>query len=759
MTKKIIVAVAIVVSLLAVSLGGAIFYATKVLTPEKLQHYAQAAVEKSMPNATLKLANIELRFGLTIKAYVRDLELKLNEKYQSMPLLKFQEAVIRIPLWAIITGGGTAVVKLQSPIINYQQLPTKDNWSLAFEGKAQAEAIPNAQSAAAKETKDKSDESIAVPAMAAAIKLDIQLNDLILNYQLRDKSKGSLLLERFVLKQLSLIGTTAFEVRSNFKYLMKNGEQYQINSMLIGEFSLADFFATGAINSKMQLTLQDIKLGNTGLVIPTIKTNLSLLMNKSGEVKSEIVTSFSSSKIVTTIGISKNGSIDISNIKMNILIADLLAIVKDKAMPFAIDAGASTLNVDGQVRIESSKIFPKIQFSLAPSLKTNIDGIAAALNAHGSYNGDKLILNSSIELLKGLIATEILANFDINQKELKIEKLKPFKIQSKLTNLELDESLIRGKLYSNSKPALSPVASTAEVTEGSKPAASLPLLPPGIISLELSNVKIAEQALNGKGKITITNKSISTDFLNIAYAGGQLDLTHKTVLGAKGNNSDFALSLASFNLLGIRPFLPPFVDAVTGIFSGKVKGSVGQGRKGVSYAIDTKLQARSGAIQGLKIGQFLEGYADKLPMLKGKQFNIESEKLANYEVLNFDAKLTDHIYQIKSVEFIAINKLVELKGSGEIYPPPTKGMSKLNLTYRDSKYLSRVLKEATKSDILPVQLSGVEFALAPDYSYTTQALMKGAGKKAAEKVIDKAKEALKSNGKKEVKKLFKSFGL
>ena len=107
MTKKIIVAVAIVVSLLAVSLGGAIFYATKVLTPEKLQHYAQAAVEKSMPNATLKLANIELRFGLTIKAYVRDLELKLNEKYQSMPLLKFQEAVIRIPLWAIFTGGGT----------------------------------------------------------------------------------------------------------------------------------------------------------------------------------------------------------------------------------------------------------------------------------------------------------------------------------------------------------------------------------------------------------------------------------------------------------------------------------------------------------------------------------------------------------------------------------------------------------------------------------------------------------------------------
>lgn len=756
MTKRIIIALTLVVSLIALSLGGAIFYATKILTPDKLQQYAQDAVGKSMPNATLKLSKIDLRFGLTVKAYIRDLDLTLSEAHQSIPLIKFQEAVVRIPLWSIITGGGTAVVKLQSPIINYQQFVSKDNWAIALQGKEDSVV---AKDNSAVSSSDNTDKTMSVPAIVASIKLDIQLNDLLLNYQLRDKSKGSISLERFLLKQLSLVGTTAFEVRSTFNYLMKNGEQYQVSPMLIGEFSLADYIATGSINSKMQLTLQDIILGNTGLAIPTIKTNISMAMNKSGEIKADIVTTFSSSKIGSSIGISPKGVIDLSNIKLNILIADLLAIIKEKQLPISIDAGISTLSLDGQLKIDSSKIYPKLQFNLAPSFKANLDGVGASLSAHGSYIGDKLVLNSTVELLKGIIATEILANYDVNQKDLKLEKIRPFKILTKLTNIELDEAFIRGKLYGGTKPesvVTSPANATSSANSSSSP---FPLLPPGTVAFELTNVKIGDQALNGKGKLTIANKSISTDFFNIAYAGGQLDLTHKTILGAKNSLSDFNISLSSFNLLGIKSFLPPFIDAVTGTFSGKIKGSVGQSVNGITYTVDTNLQARAGAIQGLKVGQFLEGYIEKLPMLKGKQFDVESEKLANYEVFKVDARLTDRVYQVKSVEFVAVNKLIEIKGSGDVFPPPTKGKSRLILNYRDSKYISRALKEATKSEILPVALTGIEFALTPDYAYTTQALLKGAGKKATEKVLDKAKEAIKANGKKEVKKLFKSFGL
>ena len=282
------------------------------------------------------------------------------------------------------------------------------------------------------------------------------------------------------------------------------------------------------------------------------------------------------------------------------------------------------------------------------------------------------------------------------------------------------------------------------------------ILPKGKVTLDLVNIKVGDRALNGKGRININNRSIVTHGINLNYSGGKCKITHKTAFSANNIATRFNLGMQSFNLLGIRPFLPPFIEAVSGFFSGTVAGRVNLG-KALNYKVTTNIRAKDGKIEGLKLGSLIEEFAGKVA--KGKAVKVPSEKLANFQEAQLKGVFTDKVYTVKKLLFVAINNIVKIKGKGKVYPPPhLKKEGKLFLTYRDSQYLSKYVSGITGSKDIPILIKGYGFDLHPDYQYTTKKLAKKAGKKALSKGKKKAKKYLKKNGKKQVKKLLKSFG-
>ncbi|MCK5883217.1 MAG: hypothetical protein KAG61_05975 [Bacteriovoracaceae bacterium] len=764
MKKKLLIALGIFALAIVLAFGGIIFYVSKVITPEEIKKFATDGIESALPAAEVKIGKIDLGFGTSVNLDISNLKLRLKSKRNGRDLLDVKSASVSIPFWAILTGGGTVDVKLFSPNINFREIGKTNNWALASKGKRKkkSNSAPLA-SGKEKRSKKKSVKSksskLAIPALATRISLDLTLKQLGLKYRLKDGNKGVIAIDKLLVKNLGLKSSTAFELRSSIKVNIPDSGDLNLNALLIGEMRLQDLLDKDELQSILMLKLSDINYTGAKLSIPNIKTNLNATIGVSGDVSGGFETTFETSKISSDFFL-KGSVIKISKMDISLLIADLIKIGNQSIPDLA--PGKSRLNLLGNIDLKGGRISPTLKLDLTPGMVFSANGIDTAVRLNGNYNGKKVHAIAALDMLGGTSSLDFTGHFDINSKKVDLAKLRPFIAKVKISNLNLKEQLIRNALYSKKKqaPVKKSSPAVAEKSKGeSKPQQfTVPqiILPKGKVTLDLVNIKVGDRALNGKGRININNRSIVTHGINLNYSGGKCKITHKTAFSANNIATRFNLGMQSFNLLGIRPFLPPFIEAVSGFFSGTVAGRVNLG-KALNYKVTTNIRAKDGKIEGLKLGSLIEEFAGKVA--KGKAVKVPSEKLANFQEAQLKGVFTDKVYTVKKLLFVAINNIVKIKGKGKVYPPPhLKKEGKLFLTYRDSQYLSKYVSGITGSKDIPILIKGYGFDLHPDYQYTTKKLAKKAGKKALSKGKKKAKKYLKKNGKKQVKKLLKSFG-
>ncbi|MEA9354593.1 hypothetical protein SHI21_00155 [Bacteriovorax sp. PP10] len=727
-----------IVAVFIVFIAGVVYYASTKLNPEEIRKIAITQTEKVFPKAKASLDTINISWGLNFKIELHKFAINTTSPEGApVEMMAVDTMVVKVPLWAIITNGGVIEIQLDKPLMNYAEFPVGNNWTYAMGDKKDED----------KKDEKTPEEKAAAQEKAIGIfgksKINVKLSDVAVKYSLRDNSNGQITVSRFLVKGLNFESSTAFEIASDAKFVMADRSEVSFSTIAIGEINIADLVKNGSVSSLVIVKVNNITKTGLEWKFPEITTNVNLLLTKDGEISGKVATSFESqNKISADFKMTKQ--IEISNINVDIILKDIGLIM---GLDRAIDLSKAKLSAKGGlIYTEDKKIDADLSFSIAPGIGYSKDGVVATTSVEGSFKQKDIYVRVKMDVLSGLVDTIVNGEYDPNQK-FDMKALKPFNVKVTATRLRIPEKVIQQKLWAKKDPAV--VAKEEADAEAAREKAAkegkpMPGLPAANVNMTWSNISVGGEDFSGSGKIIVSSHAIAVDAMKFKFSKGTGTLTQTMKLGLKSNESVFDLGIKDLNLSSFKPFLPPFIDNFTGTFSGKVNGSATlfKAVKPPKYDVNVALDAKNGDIKKLNIGEFINPLLASIPMIKDQVGDKQLKLDGNFETLNMKGRFTDTTYNLASFNFIGLNKKVEITGSGTIYPVVgAPNNSSMDVYFTENAKIGELLQKNVGVKVLPIRLSGPNYAMKPEIQYTLSRIAKGAiktkGVEAAQKVIDK----------------------
>lgn len=731
--------------------GGIFYFASTKLQPDEIKKMTIAETQKVFPKAEVLLENVEIGWGLNFNINLKKFSIKAVKDNEKIEMMSVDQLVVKVPLWAILTGSGVVEVKLDAPLMNYHEFKEGNNWTYAMGDKKAEDANKTEASSA-------SGDASAASALGifGKSKINVKLSDVSVKYILRDSSNGQIKVSRFLVKGLNFESSTAFEIASNANFVMKDQSNISFDTIAIGEFNIADMIKDGSISSVVIVKVNNITKSGLNWKFPEITTNIDFVLKKDGEVKGKLTTTFESQNKITA-NFKMTKEMEISDINAEIILKDVAAMMGLEKM---VDMSKAKLSLKGNVLYsEDKKINATIGFAIAPGIIYSQEGVTASTTVNGDFKGSDLSVKVKTEMLEGSINTLVNGQFNPNEK-FDMAKLKPFDIKVVASGMRVPEKFIRAKLWDKKPETVSTTAEeskapvdskskdpskTTAVTEAGKNAPPMGL-PPSSVNVEWSNLNIGGEDFSGRGKIITSLKSIAIDNMNFKFSKGTGKLTQTMFLEKNSSESKFNFEMTNLNLSSFKAFLPPMIENFSGTFTGKVNGSATMFKNGKApgYDVNVIADAKKGEIKKLNISDYINPILASIPVVKDqvkeKQFKFDG----NFETLTMKGHFTNSQYSISSFDFVGLDKKIQVTGSGEIYPVVSSGkMSTMEVNFTDNTgKISDVLVKNVGTKILPLRLSGPGFELKPDTSFTISKLAKGAFKTKGE---EKVKEVLQKN--------------
>ncbi|NOT77393.1 MAG: hypothetical protein HOP07_00135 [Bacteriovoracaceae bacterium] len=719
--------------------GGVVYYASTKLNPEEIRKIAITQSQKIFPNATVSLESVDIGWGLNFKIGLKKFALTTKaEDGAVVELMSVDDFDVKVPLWAILTNGGIIEIQLDRPVMNYSEFAVGNNWTYAMGNKTKEDEVAKTEDAASP------GDNAAAIGLFGKSKINVRLSDVAVKYKLRDNSNGQISVSRFLVKGLNFETSTAFEIASDAKFVMADKSVVSFSTLVIGEINIADLVKNGSVSSLVIVKVNNIAKTGLEWKFPEITTNVNILLKKDGEISGKVESSFESqNKISANFKMTKE--IEISNIAVDIILKDVGLIM---GLDRSIDLSKAKLNAKGSVLYSADKkINANLSFSISPGVGYSKDGLSATTAISGSFKEKDIDVKVKTDVLGGTVETLVAGEFDPNQK-FDIKNLKPFDIKISASKLKIPEQLIQEKLWAKKDPAIVAKEEADRVklalnTKNDSPAAG-PMIPPANVLVNWNNILVGGEDFSGKGKIILSAQSLAIDDLNFKFSKGSGRLTQTMKMGSKSNDSVFDMGITDLNLSSFKPFLPPFVENFSGIFSGKVNGSATlfKSQKPPAYDVNVLVDAKKGEIKKLNISEYINPLLANIPMVKDQVKDKQVKLDGNFETLNMKGRFTNTTYTISSFNFIGLNKKVEMTGSGNIYPlPGSPNMSVMEVNLTENGKVGDLLLKNIGSKVLPMKVSGPGFAMKPEYQYTLSKIAKGAlktkGTEAAQKIIEK----------------------
>lgn len=738
---------AIAISVFVILLGGLFYYASSKLRPEEIKRIAIEQTQKIFPKSEVTLQNVEIGWGLNFKINLQKLTIAALKDNQKIEMMSVDQLVVKVPIWAILSGAGVIDVKMDAPLMNYHEFsPEGNNWTYAMADTRTPEEKK------AEEEKKKAEQEAGGASTALGMfgksKINVKLSDVLVKYSLRDNSKGVVSVSRFLIKGLNFESSTAFEIASSAKFIMKDNSAVAFDTLAIGEFNVADLVKNGSVSSLVIVKINNLTKTGLDWKFPEITTNIDLLLKKDGELSGKFTTAFESqNKISAKFKMTKQ--IEINDFNAEIFLKDVAAIM---GMDNSIDMSKAKLTAKGNILYgEDKKIDANLSFAIAPGIGYSKEGVTASTSVTGEFKGKDLMIKSKTEAMDGQILASLSGVFDPNEK-FDMAKLKPFDIRVIASGMKIPEKFIRAKLWAKKSEEAVAAAEEANkkavIAEAAKksPAKAGMGIPPSIINVEWSNINIGGEDFSGRGKVVTSLVAVAIDDMNFKFSKGTGKLTQTMTLGKNSNESKFNFEVANLNLSSFKAFLPPFVENFTGIFTGKFNGSATMFKtaKAPAFEVNVMAQAINGEIKKLNISDYINPILANIPVVKDQVKDKQIKIDGNFETLSLKGNFTNARYNLASVDFVGISKKVHVTGSGDIYPLPGSGkVSSMEVNFTDNTgKISDILQKNVGTKILPLRVTGPGFDLKPDYGYTISKLAKGAFKTKGE---EKLKEAIQKN--------------
>jgi len=765
MKSKKVKILASILAIILVLVVGLFYYASTKLRPEEIKKITIEQTKKIFPRSVVTLQNVDIGWGLNFKVNLEKLSIKALKDNQQVEMMAVDQMVLKVPIWAILSGAGVIDVKLDAPVINYHEFAEGNNWTYAMGDNASKEKKAEAETA-----KDKKEESAATTSlgMFGKSKINVKLSDVAVKYFLRDSSKGEIKVSRFLIKGLNFESSTAFEVASSAHFVMKDQSSVSFDTLAIGEFNVADLVKNGSVSSVVIVKVNNIAKSGLDWKFPEITTNIDFLLKKEGELSGNITTTFESqNKISAKFKMTKE--IEISDFNMEIILKDIAAMM---GLDKSIDVSKSKLSAKGSVVYgEDKKINANMNFAISPGIVYSKEGIVASTVVSGDFKSSDISVKVKTDVLGGQVTTSINGQFNPNEK-IDISKLKPFDIRVVAAGMKIPEKLIRAKMWDKKSEAVIAKEKEKErekekekeeekekekekekeetthkkIAENGESEKAPIGIPPSVVNLDWSNINIGGEDFSGHGKIITSMNSIAIDNTSFKFSKGSGKLSQTMIIGKSSSNSKFNFEMADLNLSSFKAFLPPVLENFTGTFTGKVNGTATmfKNEKPPVFDISVLAVAKNGEIKKLNISDYINPLLANIPVVKDKVKDKQLKIDGNFETLNMKGRFTNTLYSISSFNFMGINKKVQITGSGDIYPLPAAGkMSSMDINFTDfTGKISDVLQQNVGTKVLPLRVTGPGFDMKPDYSYTISKLAKGAFKTKGE---EKIKEVLQKN--------------
>lgn len=713
--------------------AGAIYYASTQISNEEIRKILIVQLEKSFPQAQVELGQLNISAGFNFLVKMESLKISLDQKGIKSTLLSLNDAVVSIPVWAILTGGGEVDVSINKPEIEYVVAGKDSNWSLAMSGSSQAGEAKSQQETQGEASSGAPSSAVySLPLFVTESSLNLRIQDILLAYKTKEMS-GDVTLSKFLVKNFNFETPTAFEVDSVLSFKMKE-DQMNFSTLVIGEINFAKFIQDQVLPMKAMIRTSKISVPGLAPGLGEMKTELDLTLVQSGDVSGTVKNNWDG--ILADFQMSMaQGALKISEIKFESSPDQLLRLI-DMKIP-ELNSGKSLLKLGGQVNLsKDGKIIPQLDFSLSPALSYTSGQISAQVSANGKYEKTDLEVNVQTDLFSGVVTTKVTGKHDLNQ-PFSMEKLGPFQTSIIANNLKVSEKFIQETIYPAQAPAQKPSVEAPAEPQTAKPSTAPAVLPPGRIDLALNSIYLADKELNAKGVFLLKADSLATQSFTFNYVEGQGKLTHLTELKKNEMTHQFDFSLRDFDLSGINPFLPKFIGGTKGIFNTSVKGSA----TSAAYDMIINVEAKKGELLAMDISDQLNQMIKSVPILKDKVGDDKSFDFdGKFESLSFKAKATEKKAEFSSLKFVGINNKIDITGQGYLFLPPLTEKSEVLLNLKDrSGKVAKILQENVGDSLLPIQLAGPGLDLKPQYEYTASKLAKTAFENRGRKEVERAK--------------------
>lgn len=777
MTKKTKMILGSAVALLLIVISGVLYYASTKVNGEEIRKIVLENLEKSFPNASVKMGKLDVSMGTSIKLKSDKLEITYSKENPKHEMLSVSLLEVRIPILAILTGGGDVDITLSAPRIGYFEIGKENNWSLAAKQNSkqkQVEEVPPVGKQ--KETPKSSDpkKMLLIPPFLANSGINIRLNNLNVKYLLKNKESGVVVLNKFVVKQLSLNKPSAIEVDSKIDLNMKN-DSLALNLFVLGQFDLKEFIDQGKVYSKILVKLDNLKLKNSGLKIPNLKNDIVLHYHKNGKINGNVEIGFEKSNLNFSYLIIDD-VVSIKDINSKISVVDLKNMLEPNSSEMLGNSGSIALK--GKIEINKGKISPKVEILNEGDIIVKSQGFNVANTFNLSMNQTAIDLSMSSKVLDGVVKNKVNLNFDLNSTKDIQERIRNLVVDSEVQKINLSKGLIQGLLYSQKSSGNNSSKNEGDAKEESsstktnnKTVKTPPIaLPTMKAYFTIKDSLLGSEKLNLTSDILISNNAVNIKDAILKIGSGQLKTGLKAQLGNNGTALKIDTVIKNVDAASFDAFLPPNIGEMKGIFNGKINGDVFVSDKSIKHAINVEISGLNGEVNKINIKENVKGIygmLEKISFLKGKVPNKDININGAFENINVKARFDENVYHINNFEFIGDKKKVVMKGKGKIYPEIVKQSGELFVDFEDEFGLSKALEKQASTRVLPLRLTGVGFSLMPDYEYTVKKIGKKAakkqGKKAIKKVLDKqldklGKDILKDeNNKKKIKSLLKGL--
>lgn len=701
--------IAALVTLSAITLGSLIYYVNMKIKPEALKAGVSKYVKSNYPALGLKLGSLEVGLGLVTSIKIKNINLVDSEKGK---LLAFEEALIKVPLFNIITGGGTIEVKVKSPEVKIIKVGGTSNWELAFK--------KDEKKSKKKKVKSK------LPLFLVNSQINAEFANLQVSYIDKKKGEKKAVFRLLQLKDIGIKRPMAFKLISSIKLGADENMSIELNS--IGEFGLKSFVKDKVIKAKALVRLNNIVFKKRPLIIEEVVVNANILFrkDKTGKIELALKSDGFLDGDIRVLILKEGINFEIEKLKLQLESAARTYGVSIEDL----DLNNSSLDISGGLEIsEKGFLTPDLGLKVsAPVLLSALGQNVSIDRLSALWKGDDIDVSTSMRVLKGRVDIKGSNQISING-PIDFSKLGPTNITMVINGAEIPKSMLLQK----------------RETSQTKKKKSKPFLVPIKLNLDLKNILLGTEAINGSGEITVVKNKFAVKGLVIKHKGGQLDLnmSGENLMGE--TDYSFNLEAESLNADLISVFLekdsPQISGTINSSIVGKAKGS------GAWFDVFIKGDAVNGELKNYDISSIVNDQLKRLngiPYLK-KKIMKEVHIPQDYKRITFDIHAKSNKILIKKGAFLGLNNKVEVKASGFIRP---EGASEIFVNVLDTKgnYL-KFLKKNFDINNLPIKMSGQGYELKNDYDYTTQILLGSLKKKhklkVKKKVMKKAKEMLK----------------